>query len=437
MSISKTLILMLISGEILFSRNVQVTNVFISNINGEYATINYDLQRTNPAISSEQPVWIFVKYRLASEDNFTGWKDTDDFDASNDASDTNTDARAASVNANLSGDVGIVTSAGTKSINWHWGGSGGIGSGTGLSSAQSVRIRVYAIEMAFIAGGNIDFRQDAGYTATSLTGTTSKCENDYYIMKYPVTAEMYKDFLNAVDNRHDDYLAPDTVHDYFTQLSYDGQPINGTTQRNMLYSLDPYYGLFAMSGTVGVDAQWEIYDGDGNGAERARYPITHLTWYNCYDFSAWCGLSLLEEEHLYKVSSENGQSIFSWGSLTLPNTSLCNYRDSGIGHPTDVTNYESNVDATDGGQLYQVYELTGNVWEWTATGADGYIDNDPIPYNPNKGPLNYTTSENYVIKKTGRWFSVITYLASAYRYFGLLRIRYTPSGFRLGYFGGN
>jgi hypothetical protein len=122
MSISKIMILMLFSFGVLFSRNVQVTNVFISNINGEFATINYDLQRTNPAISSEQPVWIFVKYRLANETDFTGWKDTDDPDATNDASDTNTDVRAASVNANLSGDVGIVTSAGTKSINWYWGG---------------------------------------------------------------------------------------------------------------------------------------------------------------------------------------------------------------------------------------------------------------------------------------------------------------------------
>ena len=105
--------LMLSSIGILFSRNVQVSNVYLSNINGEFATINYDLERTTPVISSDQPVWIFVKFRLASENDFTGWKDTDDFDASNDASDTNTDVRPASVNANLSGDVGIVTSAAT------------------------------------------------------------------------------------------------------------------------------------------------------------------------------------------------------------------------------------------------------------------------------------------------------------------------------------
>jgi formylglycine-generating enzyme required for sulfatase activity len=436
MSISKIMILMLFSFGILFSRNVQVTNVFISNINGEFATINYDLQRTNPAISSEQPVWIFVKYRLANETDFTGWKDTDDPDATNDASDTNTDVRAASVNANLSGDVGIVTSAGTKSINWHWGGLGSIQYGTGLSSAQSVRIRVYAIEMAFIAGGNINFRQDPGYTASSLTGTTTKCGSDYYIMKYPVTARMYKDFLNAAANRHDNYLAPDSVHDYFTQTSYHGQQDDlNNTIRNMLFSLDSFYGLYTIIGTVGVNAQWDIYDEDGNGIHRARYPITHLTWYNCYDFSAWCGLSLLEEEHYYKVNSENGQSIFSWGN-TDPTTDLCNF-DNVIHHPTDVTDYEAAVDATDGGQLYQVYELTGNVWEWTSTGGGhgNYIGS--TTYDPNYGPLNYNTTDTYVIKKTGRWFSDINHVASAYRYFGLLRIRYTPSGFRLGYFGGN
>ena len=178
------------------------------------------------------------------------------------------------------------------------------------------------------------------------------------------------------------------------------------------------------------------YNGDGNGAERTQYPVTHLTWYNCYDFSAWCGLSMLEEEHIYKVSSENGQSIFSWGSVTVPDAGLCNYHNN-IGYPTDVTMYEANVDATDGGQLYQVYELTGNVWEWTSTGGrhGNYVGS--TTYDPSNGPLTYNTSETFVIKKTGNWESNKFLVASAYRYNGLLRIRYSDSGFRLGYFGGN
>jgi formylglycine-generating enzyme required for sulfatase activity len=419
------------------ARNVNVSNITVQRINSEYSTITYDLSRSNPAISTSQPVWIFVKYRLTSENDYTGWKDTDDLNAANDASDTNTDLRAVSVNANLSGNVGIVSSAGTKTITWHRGGTGGIGQGSGLSTSHSVRIRIYVIELAFIAGGNIEFRQDSGFTVRTLTGNTAKCANDFYMMKYPVTVEMYKDFLNAAANRHDKTGTIDNLKDYFTRNSYPGTVIApADSMRNMLWTADNFYGVLTLSGTVGVDAVWDVYGGDGQRTARSRYPMNHLSWFNCYDFAAWCGLSLLEEEHYYKVASENGQSIYYWGNTT-PNSSLCNYRDSAINHPTDVTVYEINVDAVDEGPLYGVYELAGNVWEWTSTTADGYYSNDPIPYNSAKGPIHYTTSAVTAVKKTARWYTPIDQLYSAIRYFGDLNRRYDPSSFRCGYFGGN
>jgi formylglycine-generating enzyme required for sulfatase activity len=415
---------------ILFSRNVEVSNVTLGAINGEYVDISYSLQRTKPAISISQPVWVFVKFRLANESDYTGWKDTDDDDAGNDASDQNIDIRPASVNANLTGDVGIVESDGQKTISWHWGGSGGIGAGTGLLPTDQVKVRIYAIEMALIPGGNVDFRLDPGYTYRTLQGTTTKCGDDYYIMKYQVTTEMYKDFLNAAANRHDDPANIDNVHDYFSQTSYG--------DRNMLYSIDPLFGIFSMTGTDGSNGVWSIYDGDGNGSDRANRPMNHLTWYNCYDFSAWCGLSLLEEEHYYKVESENGQSINYWGD-SAPQQTFCNFGYGPDYGPTNVTLYEDAVDLIDGGPLYGVYEMAGNVWEWTATGADGYtFYADSVQYDPSHGPLNYTTTEANVIKKGGgRWQSTASQVYAAVRYAGATASRYYPSSFRCGYFGGN
>lgn len=417
-----------------FSRDVYVSNVQLSGVENENVNILFTLERTTPVISSSQPVWVFVKYRLSSESDYTGWKDTDDQIAGNDASDDNDADREITVNANLSGDVGIVETDGLKTITWNWGGTGGIGNGTGLSSVDLVRVRIYVVEMALIGGGNITFRQDPGYLDKTLTGTTTKCGDDYYIMKYQVTAEMYKDLLNAAANRHDNVMAIDSVYDYFTQESYS----TSSGDRSMLFSEDSEFGLFSLTGTVGENAVWNIYNGDGNGAERAKLPMNHLTWYNCYDFAAWCGLSLLEEEHYYKVSSENGQSIRYWGDSD-PQTTYCNFRSSGIGTPSPVTQYEDVVDAVDGGPLYGVYELAGNVWEWTSTGADGYQPwASSVPYDATKGPLTYNTTYNQVIKKGGgRWFSTASQIYSATRYWGNIDQRYQPSSFRCGYFGGN
>ena len=120
------------------ARDVDVSSVSISNVNVEAGTctINYTLSRTSPAISADQPVWVFVKYRLSTDTNYTGWQDTDDHNAANDNSDgrytgNNDNSKnqcdggyPCTVNKYLSGDVGIVTTGGSKQIAWTWGATG-------------------------------------------------------------------------------------------------------------------------------------------------------------------------------------------------------------------------------------------------------------------------------------------------------------------------
>ena len=207
-----TLAIILMGVGVAYARDVSVSNISISNGNPGAGTcsITYDLSRTSPTISADQPIWVFVKYRLSTDDDFTGWQDTDDRDPSNDASDNNVDVRKNTVNANLTGDVGIVASDGSKTITWIWGGSG-----TGLSSADRARVRVYAIEMVKVSGGNYAMEDDAS-AVDALTGMTQHAASDYYLQKYPATARMYADFLNACANRHDPDAdtphAPDHEH---------------------------------------------------------------------------------------------------------------------------------------------------------------------------------------------------------------------------------
>jgi len=402
---------MLVVG-VAYARDVSVSNPTISNVNtgAGTCTINYTLTRTQPTIDANQPIWVFVKYRLSTDTDYTGWQDTDDHEPSNDASDDNDDDRADSVNANLTGDVGIVESAGSNTITWHWGETGGIGNGTGLSSADSVRVRVYAIEMVKVGGGNYAIKDDTN-AYYRLTGATAHSGNDYHLQKYPVTNKMYADFLNACPNRHDP--GADGNHDFwYSNMDNDS------------------HGGIHITGTMPDSGTGECIFAPENNHD--DWPVVYANWYNAYDYCAWAGLDLPEEEHWYKLAGESqgtgaAQSDWYWGN-TSPSSSLCNYNNN-FGHVSDVNDYESTVDTTDNGNVYNAYELTGNVWEWTNT--YWYSDGKTVAtnYDASKGPTAYTNS-SYRVLRGDSFFNPDIWVRAATRNDMVLSNRFNVIGFR-------
>jgi formylglycine-generating enzyme required for sulfatase activity len=156
-------------------------------------------------------------------------------------------------------------------------------------------------------------------------------ETSNYLQKYPVTNWMYADFLNACANRHDP--GADDNHDFWNS--------------NMD---DDTYGGIHITGTMPESGTGECTFAPENGHD--DWPVVYVNWYNAYDYCAWAGLNLPEEEHWYKVAGENqgtgaAVSDWYWGN-TAPTSSLCNYNIS-VGHTSDVNDYESTVDSTDGG----------------------------------------------------------------------------------------
>lgn len=84
-----------------YARDVSVSGVSISNVDAGAGTctINYTLIRTQPAISESQPIWVFVKYRLSTDTDYTGWQDTDNHTATDDDSDGRFTGNNGSTNA--------------------------------------------------------------------------------------------------------------------------------------------------------------------------------------------------------------------------------------------------------------------------------------------------------------------------------------------------
>jgi formylglycine-generating enzyme required for sulfatase activity len=398
-----------------YARDVSVTNVSVSNVNPTAGTcaINYTLTRTTPAINANQPIWVFVKYRLSTDTDYTGWQDTDDHIATNDDSEgrftgNNGSQNAVSntVNKYLTGDVGIVTSGGSKQITWNWGATG-----TNLSSTDSVRVRVYAVEMVLVPDGDpMTFGTDtsANYEITSGSYDPSSA---YYLMKYPCTAEMYAAFLNCCVNRHDG--SADDNHDFYNAANMTG---------------GQYCRLSKTSGTVGTDAVFAAVSGYED------FAMTYVDWYNAYDWAKWAGLRMpTEEEFEYEASYVSARD-FPWGddAPTADGGGNVRCHMSGVApsNASDVRTYDEGVQNPNksGLSAHSAAEMSGNVFEWEFTrwytGAyNSTYSTDSDTY------AGYGSGSSRVIRG-GSWFNDATWMRSASRYGYAPSYRYYYLGFR-------
>ena len=383
---------MLLFSTIGWARDVSVSSVSLGNLTESTVDITYTLSRTTPAVSSSQPIWIFVKY---SNDAGSTWMDTDDLSQSNDWS-AGGQTGSSTVNQNLSGDVGIVASSGSKSITWTWGVSG-----TGLSSTDQVRVRVYTVEMcqvpadaAFAMGG------DGGNSA--LTSGTANIAS-FYIMKYPVTNRMYVDFLNEIGNSHDE--TADDEHDYYCDTQSDATR-----------------GGIDITGSI-PNATWSTRSG------REDWPVIGTDWFNAYDMPRWMGLVPSTEEQWEKACRSVGGSegnTYSWGDSPTASTNLCNMSGTfSPGAPCDVNYFEQTWADSGLSNPYGCFEMTGNVWEWTDTEAYSGA------YDDTKSGIDYTNPPTYIVDRGGSWGVSGTYLyGSARALISFHNQRYTFIGIR-------
>jgi iron(II)-dependent oxidoreductase len=102
------------------------------------------------------------------------------------------------------------------------------------------------------------------------------------------------------------------------------------------------------------------------GAAKANHPVVGVCWYEAMAYARWVGKRLPSDPEWVKAASwpipvgdqRPAQRKFPWGDS--PDGSLANLWSSGLGDTAPV-------DAFPGGaSVGQVYQLVGNVWEWTA-----------------------------------------------------------------------
>lgn len=220
--------------------------------------------------------------------------------------------------------------------------------------------------------------------------------------RWPSAALFRQALLQAFDQSYRAAVATQSVHTSTGQASTEGMVYleggsflmgnDAITEEAPQFEtrLDPFY-IDRYPVTV---RQYKAFL-DATGREAPRYwddpncggpnqPVVGVSWEEANAYAAWAGKRLPTEAQWEFAARGKENRLYPWGHLE-PDTNHCNYRDY-LSMPSIVSMHAEGKTPED------VYDLAGNVYEWTldpfvpyATALQGRMDESKTPLRSVRG----------------------------------------------------
>ncbi|MCB0000358.1 MAG: SUMF1/EgtB/PvdO family nonheme iron enzyme, partial [Anaerolineales bacterium] len=94
-------------------------------------------------------------------------------------------------------------------------------------------------------------------------------------------------------------------------------------------------------------------------ADKSDHPVVVVSWHDVVAFAKWSGMLLPTEEQWEKAARGTDGRDYPWGAWR---EGCANTKEAGMGKTTPVGHYSPQGDSP-----YRCADMSGNVWEWTAT----------------------------------------------------------------------